>query len=65
MGRTEALQGLRMVMFLNVLNRWELAELNQAEAAEVRQGDFGEPGRSGAPPFLWRQGVGQFRAEEL
>jgi transposase len=35
MGRTEALQGVRMAMFLNVLNRWESAELNQAEAAEL------------------------------
>ncbi len=35
MRRTEALQGVRMVMFLNLLNRWELAELNQAEAAEL------------------------------
>ena len=51
MRRTEALQGVRMAMFLNGLNRWELAELNQAEAAEVRQGDFGEPGRSGLPDF--------------
>jgi transposase len=35
MRRTEALQGVRMAMFLNVLNRWESAELNQAEAAEL------------------------------
>ena len=35
MRRTEALQGVRMAMFLNVLNRWELAELNQEEAAEL------------------------------
>jgi transposase len=35
MGRTEALQGLRMAMFLNILNRWESAELNQEEAAEL------------------------------
>jgi len=35
MRRTEALQGVRMVMFLNLLNRWESAELNQAEAAEL------------------------------
>ena len=32
---TEALQGVRMTVFLNVLNRWELAELNQEEAAEL------------------------------
>jgi hypothetical protein len=32
MRRTEALQGERMAMFLNILNRWESAELNQAEA---------------------------------
>jgi hypothetical protein len=25
MGRTEALQGVRMAMFLNLLNRWESA----------------------------------------
>jgi transposase len=35
MRRTEALQGVRMTMFLNILNRWESAELNQAEAAEM------------------------------
>ena len=35
MRRTEALQGVRMAMFLNILNRWELAELNQDEAAEL------------------------------
>jgi hypothetical protein len=34
MRRTEALQGVRMAMFLNILNRWESAELNQVEAAE-------------------------------
>jgi hypothetical protein len=35
MRRTEALQRVRMAMFLNLLNRWESAELNQAEAAEL------------------------------
>jgi transposase len=35
MRRTEALQGVRMTMFLNLLNRWESAELNQEEAAEL------------------------------
>jgi transposase len=35
MRRTEALQGVRVAMFLNLLNRWESAELNQAEAAEL------------------------------
>jgi transposase len=35
MRRTEALQGVRMAMFLNLLQRWESAELNQAEAAEL------------------------------
>ena len=35
MRRTEALQGVRMAVFLNILNRWELAELNQEEAAEL------------------------------
>ena len=34
MGRTEALQGVRMATFLNLLPRWESAELNQEEAAE-------------------------------
>jgi transposase len=32
---TEALQGVRMAMFLNLLHRWESAELNQEEAAEL------------------------------
>src|SRR5277367_4468604 len=31
---TEALQGVRMAVFLNLLHRWESAELNQEEAAE-------------------------------
>jgi transposase len=35
MRRTEALQGVRMAVFLNLLQRWESAELNQAEAAEL------------------------------
>ena len=35
MRRTEALQGVRMTVFLNILNRWESAELNQEEAAEL------------------------------
>ena len=35
MRRTEALQGVRMAVFLNLLHRWESAELNQAEAAEL------------------------------
>ena len=35
MRRTEALQGVRMAVFLNLLHRWELAELNQEEAAEL------------------------------
>jgi transposase len=35
MRRTEALQGVRMAMFLNLLHRWESAELNQEEAADL------------------------------
>jgi transposase-like protein len=35
MRRTEALEAVRMAVFLNLLNRWESAELNQAEAAEL------------------------------
>jgi transposase len=35
MRRTEALQGVRMTMFLNLLHRFESAELNQEEAAEL------------------------------
>jgi transposase len=35
MRRMEALQGVRMAIFLNLLHRWESAELNQAEAAEL------------------------------
>ena len=34
MRRTEALQGVRMAMFLNLVRRWESAQLNQEEAAE-------------------------------
>jgi DNA-binding protein Fis len=32
---TEVLQGVRMAVFLNILNRWESGELNQAEAAAL------------------------------
>jgi transposase len=32
---TETLQGVRMAMFLNLLSRWESAELNREEAAEL------------------------------
>ena len=35
MRRTEALQGVRMTVFLNLLHRWESAEFNQEEAAEL------------------------------
>ena len=35
MRRTEALEGVRMAMFLNLLHRWESPELNQGEAAEL------------------------------
>jgi predicted DNA-binding protein (UPF0251 family) len=35
MRRTEALQGVRMTVFLTLLDRWESAELNQEEAAEL------------------------------
>jgi hypothetical protein len=34
MRRTEGREAVRMAMFLNILNRWESAELNQEEAAE-------------------------------
>jgi transposase len=35
MRRTEVLQGVRMARFVDILRRWESAELNQAEAAEI------------------------------
>jgi transposase len=35
MRRTEAVQGARMAVFLNLLHRWESAELNQEEAADL------------------------------
>ena len=35
MRRTEAPEAVGMAMFLNLLHRWESAELNQAEAAEL------------------------------
>jgi transposase len=38
MRRTEALQGVRMAMFLKLLSRWESAELSQEEAAELLAG---------------------------
>ena len=68
MRRTEALQGVRMAMFLNLLNRWELAELNQEEAAEllgVSERTFRrwtrryeEEGEAGLIDRQARQGVG-------
>ena len=73
MRRTEALQAVRMAMFLNILHRWESAELNQEEAAELlgvsertfrrwtrRYEEEGEAGLSGPPA---RQGVGQAGSE--
>jgi len=33
--RTEVLQGVRMARFVELLRRWDRAELNQAEAAEI------------------------------
>ena len=35
MGRTEAFQGVRMIKFLSILNRYEAAEFSQLEAAEL------------------------------
>ena len=35
MRRTEALQGVRVAMFLHILRRWQLAELNEEEASEL------------------------------
>src|ERR1700756_1773163 len=35
MRRPEAFQGVRMTVFLSLLRRWESAELNQEEAAEL------------------------------
>ena len=35
MRRTEALQGVRMMRFLDILGRYEAAEFNQLEAAEL------------------------------
>jgi hypothetical protein len=35
MRRTEALQGVRVAMFLTIRRRWESAELNEDEAAEL------------------------------
>ncbi len=35
MGRTEAFQGVRMIKFLSLLNRYEAAEFSQLEAAEL------------------------------
>src|SRR5258707_1991519 len=35
MRRTEALQGVRMIKFLDILGRYEALEFNQLEAAEL------------------------------
>ena len=35
MRRTAAREAVRMAVFLNLLRRWESAELNQEEAAEL------------------------------
>jgi hypothetical protein len=35
MRRTEALQGVRMIKFLDLLGRYEAAEFSQVEAADI------------------------------
>jgi hypothetical protein len=35
MRRTEALQGVRMIKFVDILGRYEALEFNQLEAAEL------------------------------
>ena len=55
MRRTEALQGVRMAVFLNILSRWELAELNQEEAAASHRDRAS--GRSGAGRAVMRRRV--------
>ena len=74
MRRTEAREAVRMAMFLSILNRWELAALNQEEAAEllgVSERDVsaldaplrgGRRGRPRRPPAA-RQGVGRASPE--
>src|SRR5271169_1037053 len=69
MRRTEDLQGVRMAMFLNLLHRWESAELNQGEAAELLgvsertfrrwRNRYDEEGEAGLFGPAARQGVGQ------
>src|ERR1700751_5308331 len=65
MRRTEALQGVRMTVFLSLLRRWESAELNQEEAAELlgvsertfRRGTrrYKEEGEGGQVERLYRE----------
>jgi len=47
MRRTAALQGVRMLKFMDVFGRWEASELSQLEAAELL-GD----GRADIPPLV-------------
>src|SRR5579871_3525279 len=69
MRRTEAREAVRMAVFLNILSRWESAELNQEEAAEllgVSERTFRrwtrayeEVGEAGFRRSQARRGVGQ------
>ena len=69
MRRTEALQGVRMIKFLDILGRYEAAEFSQLEAAELlgvgertfrrwRQ-RFEDDGEAGLVGPAARQGLGQ------
>jgi hypothetical protein len=44
MRRTEAHQDVRMIKFVSILSRWEAAELNQIEAAELLGSHFADFG---------------------
>ena len=64
---TEACQGVRMIKFLSILDRYESSELNQMEAAELLGMGSGRSGagarglmRTGRPGF-WTCGLGKRR----
>ena len=55
MRRTEALQGVRMIKFFDVLGRYEAAEFNQLEAAELLGGYLARTGDAPAGSMVvWR-----------
>ena len=61
MRRTEALQGVRMIKFRSVLDRYEASELNQIDAAELLGGtDRPDTANRAINAFKRRSGMPSF-----